>query len=436
MDLKKKPIGPARSAKKPREAIAGAAAAVKPVAGRIAVAVAAVVVCAIPPIFVNSIIGYLPLIALVLAFAISFAYLQVLKRSFSFSEDSLASSCERGSEIDFVLHFRNSSPLVFVRLEPRIYVSNLFGEADDVTPVPLTLMPHENREFRFQATFDHIGTYSAGVQSIVINDLLGLFSHTIVNENRHRVEVLPRLFEPSDLPLSSEVSSESQKPRQALTVDDMDYAGVREYTWGDPIKTIHWKLSARNPSGEYLTRLFETFNNPGIAIIIDTSSPDYDSESLMYVFDGVVESALSVNQYAISQGIDSVITFSSSRGEAVKFRSIRPQDFPDFTHALPRIKPGDGEEARDLLRQEMNSLHGQDNVALCTSQINEEIISALITLRLRKRNPMLFVVVPPAMDSEEIREFTKPLRRLDEAQIPRFVVTSAADFGAEKGAQA
>ena len=403
-----------------------------PVVGRIAITLLAVAVCAVPPIFVNNIIGYLPLLAVVLAILISFVYLQVLRRSFSFSEDSLVSSCERGSEIDFVLHFRNASPLVVLRLEPRIYVSDLFGEADDITAVPLTLMPHEDREFRFQASFDHIGTYSAGVRTVTIGDLLGLFSYTIENEKRHRVEVLPRLFSADDVPLSSEVSSESQKPRQALTVDDMDYAGVREYAWGDPIKTIHWKLSARNPSGEYLTRLFETFNNPGVATILDTSAPNYDRESLMFVFDGIVETALSVNQFALSQGIDSVIEFRNRAGEDAKLRLMKNSDFPELTHALPRIATGDGHEARELLRREMASLHGQDNVAVCTSQVNEELISMLITLRLRKRNPMLFLIVPPSLDSDEVRAYAKPLRRLDEAQIPHYILSSAADLGAKR----
>lgn len=435
----KKAAARAKDAVTGSRAVAGAkatASSAKSIAVRVILAVCALVVCALPPIFVNNIIGYLPLVALVIMLVVSFAYLQVLKRAFSFSEESLVSSCERGHEIDFVLHFRNASPLVFLRLEPTIYVSNLFDEVDDVTPVPLTLMPFENREFRFQATFDHIGTYSAGVQKIVINDLLGLFTHTIVNEQRHKVEVLPRLVELDSVPLSSEVSSESQKPRQAFTVDDMDYAGVREYTWGDPIKTIHWKLSAREPSGNYLTRLFETFNNPGISIIMDLSAPPaqrYSSDDLMCVFDGIVESALSMNQFALSQGIESVLTFRSKYGDDAKLRLMSVKDFPDLTQILPRIKPGDGIEAREILRREMNTLHGQDNVAFVTSQVNEEVLSMLVTLKLRKRNPLLVLLVPPSMGTEEARTYAKPLRRLNEAQIPYFVLTSASDFAGEKG---
>ncbi len=419
-------------AKRAANKASGVAHKVRFIVVRVVLVVLALAVCAVVPLFVNDIIGYLPLIAVVLVLILSFVYMLILWRSLSFNEDSLLASCERGSDIDFVLHFRNRSPLVFLRLEVSIYVSDLFDEADTVTTVPLVIMPFENKEFRFQAMFDHIGTYSAGIQKIVIYDLLGLFVHTIVNHKRHQVEVLPRLFEADNVPLSSEVSSEAQRPRQALTVDDMDYAGVRDYEWGDSMKTIHWKLSAREPSGDYLTRLFETYNNPGLAIILDTSSPKYDRDSLMFIYDGIVESALSINELALSQGIDSVLSFRSKFGEDHTLRIMSYLDFGDLTSVLPRIQVGDGYEAQELLRREINTLHGQDNVAFCTAHVDEETISAMISLKNRKRNPIMFVVVPPSLGSDDIKEFVRPLRRLDESGVSYFVISSAADLGVER----
>ncbi len=415
-----------------KSSVKAAGASVRFVVARIVLVVLAVAVCAVVPIFVNDVIGYLPLIALVLLIIISFVYLLIMRRMFTFDEDSLAASCERGSEMDFVLHFSNRSFMVLCRFEVYIYVSDLFDNVDSVMPVPLTLMPFEDKEFHFQAVFDHIGTYSAGVQKIVVYDLLGLFIRTIKNNSRHYIEVLPRLFEANEVPLTSEASMDSQKPRQALTLDELDYAGVRDYEWGDSIKTIHWKLSAREPEGKYLTRLFETYNNPGISIILDTTSPNYDAESLMYVYDSIVESALSINQHALAQGIDSYLAFQGRDDEAQTMRVSGINDFPEITRALPRIEPGDGEKARELLRREMNSIHGQDNIAFCTAHVNEETITLLTSLKLRKRNPLLFLIVPPSMTSDEVHDYTLPLRPLNDALVPYFVVSAASELGVEK----
>ena len=403
------------------------------VAAKAAAAVLVLVVCALPPVFINNAVGYLPLAAYVLAVLISFAYLQVLKRSLVFSEESLVPSCERGTLVDFVLNFENTSPLPFVRLEPYIYISDLFGDADTVTPVAMPLMPFEKRDFSFQARFDHIGTYSAGIQKIVVSDLLGLFTHTIDNPVRHRVEVLPRVADIEDLPLTSTATAESQKPLQTLVTDDLDYAGVREYTWGDPIKTIHWKLSSRLDAGDYLTRLFESFNNPGINIIVDTTAPAYDAESLMFVYDGVVEGALSINQFAREAGLDSFISFYDKYGDEARVRIKNMREFGNLTADLPRISAAAGDEALELLRREGNLIHGQDNVAFCTAHVDEGIVTALVELRLRKRNPLLLVVVPPSMESEVRQRFLRPLRRLDEAQVSYFVLQPAQDDVVQEG---
>ncbi len=401
----------------------------QPLVLRILLAVSALVVCAIPPVFVNDVIGYLPFIALVCVIALSFVYLQILKRCVSFSEASLVPSCERGSAIDFVIEFRNASPLVCVRIEPSLYISDLFGDTDEITPISLTLLPHETREFHFEANFEHIGTYSAGVYSVVIGDLLGLFSHTMMNEQRHRIEVLPRIYDLQEANLSSEASSDSVKPRKTLAIDDLDYAGVRDYVWGDPIKTIHWNLSARNPSGEYLTRLFEAYDNPGITIVIDTSAPAYDAESLMYLFDALVESALALSRFAMAQGIDAMLAFQGRFDEDVRMRVRDVDEFSNLVSALPRISVGDAHAAQQIVRRELYFQHGNDNVAVCTAHVDEQIISMLISLRNHRRNPLLFLAVPPSLDKREIATLTRPLRLLNETHIPYYVFSSAAQLG-------
>lgn len=403
----------------------------KAVIGRVLVLLLLLAACLVPVLFVNNAISYIPLISAVLAVAASYAYLRVLMRSLSFSEASMLPSCERGSEIEFVVDFKNSSPLVFTRIEPFFYISDLFGDMDVSIPATMTLMPHEERDFRFQASFDHIGTYSAGVEKIVIGDLLGLFSHTIVNPHRHEVQVLPRLFDVRSMDLSNVSVQESRKAYQPIVTDDMDYAGVREYVPGDPIKTIHWKLSSRNTEGQYFTRLFETFGNPGISIILDTKAPGYDHEGLMQVFDGVVESALSINDFAYTQGIDAELVFNDKFGSAAKMRVRGVESADSVSAAVPRIEVAGAQEGTELLRREGFSIHAQGNIAYCTAHLDERIISTLLDIKLHKHNPLLFLVVPSALEGRQKEEFLRPLRRLSAGGVSYKVVCSADDLSGE-----
>ena len=401
--------------------------------GRVLIVLLALIACALPVPFVNNVFGYLPLLVLVLAILLSFVYLRIIIHGFSFSEDSLLPSCERGQEIEFVVHFKNATFLPFLRLEPTFFISDLFGETDVSIPASMPLMPFEERDFSFEARFDHIGTYEAGVQQVMICDLLGLFSKTIVNDKRHEVEVLPRLFDVSRVELTNVASQETNKAFQPLVTDDMDYAGVREYQWGDPLKTIHWKLSGRSLNENYFTRLFETFTNPGLTIILDTTADQTDNESLMFMFDGLIESALSVNFYARKQGIDSEIVYTNRYHEQIHARILNLEESDDLIADIPRINIGDGSEARELLRRECNSIHGQDNVAFCTSHISEEAISALVNLRMHKRNPILFVVIPRGLGDDEVKELLRPLRRLEAQGIVYYAISGAEDLQEGEG---
>ncbi len=107
-------------------------------------------------------------------------------------------------------------------------------------------------------------------------------------------------------------------------------------------------------------------------------------------------------------------------------------EFANLTSDLPRITVKDGDEALELLRRETNLIHGQDNVAYCTAQINEQVVNALCELKLRKRNPLLLAVIPPALDSEETKELLKPLKRLDMAQVSYYVLCPSQTPGGDE----
>ncbi len=406
---------------------------VKAIVGRAVIVFLLLFACVVPVIFLASPISYIPLIAVVLLIIASFVYLLVLQHFISYSEESLLGSCERGADIEFVVRFKNSSVLPVLRLEPYFYISDLFGEVDTAIPASMVLMPFEERDFRFAASFDHIGTYSAGVRKLVIGDLLGLFQRTRINPNRHKVEVLPKIFDVGQVDLSNVSVQETRRAIQAIITDDMDYAGVRDYATGDPLKTVHWNLSARLPAGQLLTRLFETQGNPGVEIYIDTSSPKYDHESLMQVFDGVVESALSLAMHSHEMGIDATLIYEDRNGETCRSTVVAVEDSMSLINSLPAISVGDGREALDLLQRQNNSIFGEGNVAFCTAQLNDEVVSQLLEIKMHKRNPLLFAVIPKTLGKQEQKDLLAPLRRLEMSQVSYYVVSDAAQINKEEG---
>ena len=395
---------------------------------KLAIVALALLFAVIPAVFVGGPIGWMGLFAVVFAIVVSWGYLQLLRRSLSFDEGARSTTCTRGEEVEFSVTFRNSGPFVFTRIEPYFYVSDLFGGFDTVTPARMMLMPREESIYRFQARFTHVGTYYAGVSKVVVSDLLGLFTATIVNERRHPVHVAPRLFDIGKVPLENVSLRESRTVFQPIVTDDMDYAGVREYRFGDPLKTVHWNLSSRDPHERLFTRLFEVSAEPGLAVIIDPYAPSYGAEELRGTFDALVEAAASVSAEARRQGVDTEVRFLDTQGAPATLHLSRMSDIDDLVEKMLAVERADNvvlaDEPVAMLEREARSGNGRDNVAYCTSRLEEDVLQMLLSLRLHRRNPMLFFALPRSLSDDERKEATRPLKRLSAAGISHFVVDS------------
>lgn len=397
-------------------------------ARRAAVALAVLVPLALIPVFVSNPIGYVPVVAYVLLVALSAAYIAVVRACLRYEEATAAGACVRGEAMRFSVRFKNKGPLPLLRVEPAVFVTNAFHEEVDLEVSSLSLAPFEEHEFTFEVRFDHIGTYEAGVRSVEVRDLVGLFSAVFDNESRHAVEVLPRVFDVSALGFDHELLKERPEARTPMAMEGGDYTGVRGYVMGDPMKSIHWKLSARGE--DYYTKLFETPGAPGIEVVLDFRCPDYGSEDMMCVYDSVVECGLSVGAYAQRHGMDFSLAYvdKAGRDHLVSSRNSRTTR-AGFLSSLPMVSPRHGARALRLYGKEAGSRASQPNLVLCTSFIDGETARAVLSARRRGCNPSLVAVVPPSMSPQERASYLKPLRQLDAAGVSSMAISSADQVG-------
>lgn len=384
-------------------------------------------VAALPAVFLNSAFGYLPVIMIALLFVLSFVYVQCLKRSLLFEESSNLNNCKRGTASTFSIRVKNKSPLVFPKLEVFFYISDLFGGEDDITSTTITLAPFEDRVFEFDIQFEHIGTYEAGLNKVEMQDLFGFFQKTLKNDSRYQIQVAPKVFDLSKLHISNRAFTESKNMLKPTSLDGSDYTGVREYVIGDPIKNIHWKLSARTE--HYMTRQFESYGNMGVTIVLDFQCPAYDRDSMMSVFDGVVETALSAEAYARRHGMESELVYLNKRGARKAYITRNDVNHMELIADLPKISSEkQSVTALKLLRDEGNAAYSKGNIAFVTGNVTAQLPRTLMDIKARRKNPILFVVLPKRLEGEERQKYLKPLRGLDYAGIPYYVVCDAEDL--------
>ena len=374
--------------------------------------------------------GWVPLITVVLGIVVAFIYLQVLKRSLVFEETSNLADCQRDKDITFSVAFKNASPLFFFRIEVYFYISDLYGNVASRAMTTMSLAPFESYDLSFSAKFEHIGTYSAGLEKVRVVDFLNLFSATVQNERKQTVQVTPKLQLLDGLRFSPDAMQESTKAAKTILADSMDYAYVREYVPGDPLKTIHWKLSSRNADGRYMTRLYEMPTNPAVDVLLSFYGPSNEASELMGFFDAVVESAFSIATFARRQGMETTVSFIDRDEQRAVLESWSDDDMPDIVRGMPAMGNSAALAAAglDLVRDVTSAQHGANNLVVCTADLSAQMIDLVCDAKVRRKEPLFVAVIPASLVGKERDDYTASLARLDAADISYLVISKSDEL--------
>ncbi|MDO4502821.1 MAG: DUF58 domain-containing protein [Coriobacteriia bacterium] len=392
------------------------------------VIVALLAVFALPPVFVNHPIGYVPLVSFVLLLALSWGYLQVLKRGFLVESRFEEGSCVRGSSVLLPLVLKNRSKLPILRACPQLYVTNPYGGLEHEAQVVSVIDAMDDADLSMRVQLGHVGVYASGMRGVVLFDPLMLF-HTYIDSTGHAELVsTPQSFSIDSVEFSNLALRESHAPVRTVVSDDVDYAGTRDYEFGDPLKSVHWKLSAR--TGDLQTRLFEENVNSSTAVIMDFHGPDsYQPEQLMSCTDVVVEIGIAVVRLAKERGMDAHLRYVNNQGHPETRELPNVAEMEDLVRTLPSLSPAVPEHAAlDLVAEEMEAVNGGDNVVLCTSSLTRTSVAQVLGARAHHMS----VCVVLAMPRDLVRDFYKKnsglMSELQAADVPCIVLSDSAEL--------
>lgn len=397
---------------------------------RVLLIILAAALLVLPVLLLAHPISYVPLIMVVLMVALSWLYLQAADKAVSVNVgDGQEYTCTRGEKAGLKVQVRNASFLPVPRVELGFVISNLFQNADDERNLTCSLAPFETLDVAFDASFAHLGKFQAGVRKVTVFDLLGLFSRTHRDGCMNTVVVRPAKVTLGGQAPDQAASEESNNALKPIASDNEDYASVREYHRGDPMKTIHWNLSSRNPDGTLYTRLYEEYVNPTMAIVLDHCAPAYEHETLMSLFDGMVESTVALSEQARLGGIDVEVRYFNAQGEQSMARLANEDDVTSLVEDLHRIVPAseDDQGAYDVaeLMRGVGLQQGSfSNVALVTSRADAECLAVLRDIASRRKNAMALVAVPRDLEGRDRDRFWEPIAALGSMGVYYYAVES------------
>lgn len=375
--------------------------------------------------YINSIYWYLPGLLILFLLILSLVYFWIMRRSMRFETEAMDAVCLRGETVDAALKIVNSSVLICPKARAFLSVSGFFGEDDSVSTMTFAMYGKSETEFPFHMKMDHIGVYTYGIREMKIYEPLGIFRIAVKGGGTFRVTVLPRIFVTEEIRLRERQLTESWNMSKRAVSDGFDYTGVREYAMGDPMKRIHWKLSAHSLA--YMTRITESSKKNDLTVVMDFVAGNLDREVLPDIYDCLVETALSLVEQALTKDVEYSLLFVGHDREIERAIPKGEQDYQELVPRLPGFYTEAGPDLPDgaeILNMESRLGNKGSNLFLCTSRITEELIQELIAVKQQQRNPELYYIAPPNFHEGGAETEMASLEFLEDSGVRYHIVTA------------
>ena len=327
------------------------------------------------------------LLSLMLAIACAFAYASVrsAEKSVKVTNGLSGTKVNRGDVVSMEVGVSHKGvlPIAPVALKMRA-TRNTPGAT-----IHLTQLGRRTQRVVHQFVADHVGAMLPGVENYTVADVFGFFKrvHTPTLEGQELL-VLPVPFDVE--PLTFAAGDMGVETMKRAMEDPSSPSDFRQYQQGDPLKRIHWKMSARKH--EIIVRQFEEPALPDALVLLDTSPPHLSAgispDKKPYLQDAVLETAASVVSCQVKQDNpvrmplmgDRPMEYNGHMGLAVLLEELARCNF----HNAERFERG--------LMMQMRELRKTGAVVIITTRLTSELVDLIVRMKRMGPNVRLYLV--------------------------------------------
>jgi uncharacterized protein (DUF58 family) len=178
-------------------------------------------------------------------------------------------------------------------------------------------------------TWNHRGTYrqrgwmTFGPTRVRVREPFGLFSREMRLNERHKILVYPRIRPMPEFVMPAEQHSGDARLLSAAWADyPPETSGVRDYSQGDSLGRIHWKLSAKY--GSLMSKTFEQPLTSDLLILLDLQRAAHHGSGEESTLEYAISLAASINAQVHNQGRRVGLITNDSRGTVLTtHRAVR-----------------------------------------------------------------------------------------------------------------
>ena len=330
------------------------------------------------------------LFVLFLAVLAGIAYFLTLRRPDTVQVSRLVTPTRLsiGEQAEVVLTVENRSKLPLPWLELWEFLPPYIVCKTGVTRYAMSLLAGEKRTFQYTITPHRRGEFALNPLLLTTGDPWGLWRRERRVDAPTALVVFPKIVPLERLRLPLRKPFEGRKSGIRAYEDYTAISGVRAYTPQDPLKRIHWKLSAH--TGNLLVKEFEFSVNTVITVWVDLVSGGHETPFQEVYEDFAMMTAASLLHFASQKHIPSSLAIFPEVAQPEEL-GLDPIHFLRQMEILARAKSENGDLV-ECVRQSARRLPWQSNLILVSSFLSAEILTRLVELRLRTQHLTLYLI--------------------------------------------
>ena len=255
--------------------------------------------------------------------------------------------------------------------------------------IHLTELGRRTQKVAYRFNAEHVGSMFPGVESFTVSDVFGLFKkeHAPQSEGNELL-VLPVPFDVD--PLTFAAGDMGVETMKRAMEDSSSPSDFRSYQPGDPLKRIHWKMSARKR--EIIIRQFEEPALPDALVLMDTSAPSLpqgmDATKIAYLQDAVLETAASVVNCQIK--LDNPVRLPLVGDRPMEYHGT--MGLPILLDELARCTFNETEQFERVIMMQMNDLRKTGAVVIVTTRLSSALVDLIGRMKRMGPNVRLYLV--------------------------------------------
>lgn len=280
------------------------------------------------------------------------------------------------SEFDIIMEIFNLKLFPILNLKIRNIDLNKLSKEN--TSETLVLMPSEVVKLPLKVVAKKRGIYPLNNTEFSFSDMFDIFFMKKIIPTKKSIKIYPKIYN-----LTS-VSSKSNNVIDTITEniygkkDSSNIKDIRKYVYGDSLKNIHWKLSAK--SDTFMVKNYSSIVGKEVNILVNMHSYLFDSPSE----EKMISFLASLSKYFSDRGIKNRIFMNNLEQHIYTIKS--KDEFNIFYESLVTTTcDGKCDFSNFLLENIKRNFNNSLNIIL-DIEVSKETINSILGLKRMKHD--------------------------------------------------